>query len=940
MIGILLHSVDLSRVSPANVFKLAQVMLLQESDPVNRQHLRRDVRNWILTGAKDATTAFIANSMKELNSLQYGNMDAAETDRIANWLVATLQIAAGLKTVEVDGGGEAPVRVWAKAMVDQILDVAQAAFHRPYIPKHKIQTSLQFISAFCDLSEDVKDGDVGASDEFLAAFFDRLQPVVPRIICFLQQQLQEILNSSTDVRVSDVLLYDGLLGKLPVGSDREMDSLTNNLLEISTSLLSDGKNTLDSFVGGVLFNAWSRISRRIGVKVEVALEPNCFGRLLESKMDCPEGFSSESWRSFRDRHILNLWKMAEDQPQLFRSMETGKAVDIMLASLDVVKADSAQHAFACLSRLLKELIASGGETEENSRFIESSFEKMLATVKEFYNDDRFWSLYGVFVNSIFDGTFLTMKDEGVVAQLHLIFAEIVRLSETRVGLVPVLAKACFAAWTNGAETNAEKTLESLIRYADMIHDCLLFGPVHHKFTRNVTDTLEYLVNRHDGCGVKDDDQYVRFSRRDLECGVPPSHATTRVHAVVFVVRLSSSKNRSFFAPFFRRLADLLLTTDSSHRRRGAHFANSYLHRRGHRVWQALTLTQTALKDDADHQDRLLGHCLSALEANLPVSVRYMVEWTIARILCLRLNRVVVEKSRVDEGVKPDVLRALDSFVSAFHALPVKRVGSTSSLVDVIVMVFQGFSSHLLPTTPASCSRQVAVQVFSQIADVVLPLLIPLTTSQHFITRSYAIAGLASVWPLVSENLSREDFDRYRIVDSIVTFNQNKTDGLKKSGEFVEHLFVFNGFHPTMDLSLETLYEVLPRLTDVTDEEWIFPEAFEEASVDGNAGGSDDDGDVVLNDGWVPFRNDITSRISSCAALNLKLKTHHVVEEADEAEARDFDVQKKIIPSAPLVESAFDLVERESGRGSRASDTGLIIIASLVDKIPNLGGLCR
>jgi hypothetical protein len=76
-----------------------------------------------------------------------------------------------------------------------------------------------------------------------------------------------------------------------------------------------------------------------------------------------------------------------------------------------------------------------------------------------------------------------------------------------------------------------------------------------------------------------------FNLSDLCHGVPSAHAFTRVAAfslLIYLIRHHSSSSSSVL----RSLTDNLLEMDvSSAQRRGAHFANSMLHRKSHRVWQ-------------------------------------------------------------------------------------------------------------------------------------------------------------------------------------------------------------------------------------------------------------------------------------------------------------------------------------------------------------------
>ena len=919
MIGILRKTTNLCQVSPAKVFKLAHAMILQENDPANRHLIRREFIAWILSANEISSTFFVGQSMKELDALQYGQVDDDEARRIANWLVSTLEIARELKTIN---GAEWPILLWAKTMIDQILEVAQVAFHRPYIPKHKVTTSLRFISAFCDslAEKEICEGKV-EEDDFLATFFERLKVIVPRIVNFVHQQMLEIVNST--VESADVRLYDDLLLKLPVDGDAELREIAQNMAENATSLLRVSKSALENYVGGTLLNA----SQNLGTSELKATNlpiVDSFLHLLERRLDNPADIPNETWRTLRDMHYLNLWKIADKYPEFLGSENKSETIDSILESLDLLNAESAKHAFKCLGNLLKDVV-SETVVDTCDATVHSCFTKMLTALKEFL-DDQFRSLFRVFIEVVFDETFLLSLNDSILEQHRNIFDEIVSLSETRVGLMPVLAKKCFHTWNRSAQIDPERTVRSMLRHSEMIRDMLLFGPVHFKFTRNIDDTLEYLVQRHKHPEAKEGHSDP-FERHHLERTVPPAHAMTRVYATECIVSLAILNDsdplpkpspRDQFSPFFRRLSELLLNTDAANsRRRGAHFANSYLHRRSHRTWQALSVTQMALRDDEEYRKTLLNQCLTTLEGNLPVSVRFMVEWTIARILCIRLEEETMLK---EDFLETYVNQILEPFKSSFNVLPNKRIGSTSSLVDVIVLVLNG-----LDRIKASGIRHYP-RVFVNVVDALLPLLIPLTTSQHFITRAYALSALTSIWPLIRKNLSKKDFDRYRILETIVSFNENK-DGLKKSGDYVQHLFVFKGFQPLEDFTLETLFSDLPRITEVTDEEWISPGKFEEP-----------EGILRCKErNLIPVRNRASSTMSSCEALNVQIKTHHVIEEtADEEET--FDVQKKIIPTAPLIDSPFDLCDGKESR--EAKDRGLIVVATLVDKIPNLGGLCR
>ena len=61
----------------------------------------------------------------------------------------------------------------------------------------------------------------------------------------------------------------------------------------------------------------------------------------------------------------------------------------------------------------------------------------------------------------------------------------------------------------------------------------------------------------------------------------------------------------------------------------------------------------------------------------------------------------------------------------------------------------------------------------------------------------------------------------------------------------------------------------------------------------------------------------------------------------DADCRD-NLQKKIMPWTTmfLYDDLLEITEESNSRTSKGSQNDLIVVASLIDKIPNLGGLCR
>jgi hypothetical protein len=68
---------------------------------------------------------------------------------------------------------------------------------------------------------------------------------------------------------------------------------------------------------------------------------------------------------------------------------------------------------------------------------------------------------------------------------------------------------------------------------------------------------------------------------------------------------------------------------------------------------------------------------------------------------------------------------------SFSELPKQRIGSLSSLLDVVVMTTVALETSLFGGV---APLQDGYRLFCRVIDAFLPLAIPLMTSQHFLSR--------------------------------------------------------------------------------------------------------------------------------------------------------------------------------------------------------------
>jgi len=176
-------------------------------------------------------------------------------------------------------------------------------------------------------------------------------------------------------------------------------------------------------------------------------------------------------------------------------------------------------------------------------------------------------------------------------------------------------------------------------------------------------------------------------------------------------------------------------------------------------------------------------------------------------------------------------------------------------------------------------------------------------------------------------------------------------------------FFFFDCNPFRDFSIQTLFETLPRLADVTDEEWISPKFFSQGSLGmlvWETSGADFRGlplyntedtrltAQISNGVYVNCVESIGEQISrrlAGQALNRsdKVQSSEAVNAANLSGPQSRDVQKKIMPwkvIPPDEEMMSEMQEQRMVNLQKSSSGNLIVVASLIDKAPNLGGLCR
>uniref|UniRef100_A0A8C3H7W3 TAR (HIV-1) RNA binding protein 1 n=1 Tax=Chrysemys picta bellii TaxID=8478 RepID=A0A8C3H7W3_CHRPI len=366
----------------------------------------------------------------------------------------------------------------------------------------------------------------------------------------------------------------------------------------------------------------------------------------------------------------------------------------------------------------------------------------------------------------------------------------------------------------------------------------------------------------------------------------------RVCAVKFLCWLDGSN--TLHKMFMEDLVIKLLDKDELvSKSRTRYYVNSLQHRIKNRLWQTLLVIFPKL--DQNFLTGTLDKIFQAGFGNNQASIKYLIEWII--ILILHRYPQCLEKfwncfCYGEEKLKTSICTFL-SVLSHFDIILENTSEKKPILKKALLVVLQWCFNH------------------------------------NFSVRLYALVALKKIWGMCKA-LCVEEFEALTpVIESSLhqVENMHGAGNARKNWQRIQDHFFFATFHPLKDYSLETIFYTLPRLSELVEDEWIPLCKFTRYT------------DISLPAAfhWLQSRTEL---------LNLKPSDWSQQDMGSDLVEMDnqtewTDVQKKIIPwknSSPDLDLELVFQDRAAKLGK--SNSRLIVVASLIDKPTNLGGLCR
>ncbi|XP_070697554.1 probable methyltransferase TARBP1 [Pempheris klunzingeri] len=504
------------------------------------------------------------------------------------------------------------------------------------------------------------------------------------------------------------------------------------------------------------------------------------------------------------------------------------------------------------------------------------------------NAHDFWLALKGFISMAFHHKLLQLTDAQaptLVSTLKQITTELMELSQSKSGVFGVLLQHCCQTWLpadRGSGDTADMMFSSVFSHIHILSEACVYGPVFRRDQRLIQDIQTYVEQLGEECAAN-----VAVTSDNRDDQLP------RTCVLAFLSRLDSS-NVQHERLIEQLVMDLLKKDNDISKSKVRYYSNSLQHRVKNRVWQTLLLLLPKLREE--FVGTLLKCVFEAGFCSNQASVKYLIEWMMILILV-------------------HYPQHMDSFWSCFNMDHEKTKTSICTFLSVLVHF-----NVIIPKLKNKTSQ------LRKSLDVILQWCF----NHNFSVRLYALLALKRVWSL-AEVRGEEGADGLAGLSTVVKACLNQAEAMQNTGNAnknwmrIQEHFFFGAFDPIRDYSVETIFYTFPSLSELADDEWIPPCKFEKL--------------------WC-FSESPSFPLRNAAPDLSRLQPGDWIQQdkgEQSKEDRWTEVQKKITPwrlGIQEQEPELQLVPQQRAARLGKLHGALLVVASLIDKPTNLGGLCR
>ncbi|CAD6197018.1 unnamed protein product [Caenorhabditis auriculariae] len=340
--------------------------------------------------------------------------------------------------------------------------------------------------------------------------------------------------------------------------------------------------------------------------------------------------------------------------------------------------------------------------------------------------------------------------------------------------------------------------------------------------------------------------------------------------------LKAARNKYCAAWACERLVSAIKELDQSSSRS---FGLSLAHRQKTRAVELLAFLMEKV-DIEKLIEEIFDCCISwIIDPCQQFSIKLVVELILAR-LCLKSDKFLHKTLEIDKKMAQS------------------RIGSVSSWINVLMLIARGRPS---------------------IADRVLIKVYPWISAQNFPLRCTAIAACRLMFGFLDESLK----SKYWFIEPLINFDSEPSGNSRRIIDNLCSDFYFAHLHPVNHFDFQTIFSEIPGKTGMPPEEVIPVEVLEESeSIEFPRRCSDKKFLEAPSEVYAA----LTKNTSSAPEMN--------VSELERG-LKDLTIEDSV-----ATENSFQRKVAKDETQLKPENTSLIVVASLVDKPTNLGGICR
>ncbi|XP_059215853.1 probable methyltransferase TARBP1 [Centropristis striata] len=501
------------------------------------------------------------------------------------------------------------------------------------------------------------------------------------------------------------------------------------------------------------------------------------------------------------------------------------------------------------------------------------------------NAHDFWPALKGFVSMAFHRKLLELTHASaptLLATLKQIATELMELSQSKSGVFGVLLQHCCQTWLPTDRGSDHTVFSSVFSHINILTEACVYGPVFRRDQRLIQDVQTYVEQLGEECAAN-----VAVTSDNRDDQLP------RTCVLAFLSHLDSS-DLQHQRLIEELVMDLLKRDNDISKSKVRYYSNSLQHRVKNRVWQTLLLLLPKLREE--FVTAVLNHVFEAGFCSNQASVKYLIEWMMILILVRYPHHI-------------------DSFWACFSRDHDKTKTSICTFLSVLV--------HFNVIIPNLEDKDAHLR---KALDIILQWCF----NHNFSVRLYALLALKRVWSLAGVR-AEEGADGFGGLSTVIKACLNQAEAMQSTGNAnknwtrIQEHFFFGAFHPIRDYSVETIFYTFPSLSELADDEWIPSWKFEKLSC-------------FPESPSFPLRNPAPD-------LSQLQPGDWIQQDKGEQnkEERWAEVQKKITPwrlGIQEQEPELQLVPQQRAARLGKLHGALVVVASLIDKPTNLGGLCR